>query len=159
MDDERELIGTEVWVCMTIYTPANTEEEAALAVSTDYAGSLEKPDTLDMLDGVDIPLEGEDFISSAITLYGLADDSELLPTGSKAELERLRAEKAMVLSVIEEILPGCIDEGRWLGPDGEECEEHDEGADWYRYTEEEQTAWLASVGSSLLDLRTKLETQ
>lgn len=74
---EREMIGVDVWIAATIYVEAETEAEAAEIVTERYAGTRDEPDTYDHMNGDDLPLDGEDFMSSAITLYGLCAHSAL----------------------------------------------------------------------------------
>jgi len=79
MNDELEKIGVDVWIAGTIYVDAATDEEAQKIVSERYAGTRDKADTYDHMGGEDLPLDGDDFMSSAITLYGLCSESELFP--------------------------------------------------------------------------------
>lgn len=79
MSNEPEKIGVDVWIAATIYVDADTEEEAAQIVGARYAGTREDPDTYNHMNGEDLPLDGDDFMSSAITLYGLCAHSALAP--------------------------------------------------------------------------------
>lgn len=79
MSNEPEKIGVDVWIAATIYVDAASEEEAAQIVAARYAGTREDPDTYNHMNGEDLPLDGNDFMSSAITLYGLCAESELFP--------------------------------------------------------------------------------
>lgn len=80
MSEEREKIGVDVWMAGTIYVDADTEEEAAQIVKERYAGTREKSFGLDLLDGEDIPIgDGDDFLSSAVSLYGVCHRSALVP--------------------------------------------------------------------------------
>lgn len=79
MSNEPEKIGVDVWIAATIYVDAASDEEAAQIVTARYAGSRDAPDTYNHMNGEDLPLDGDDFMSSAITLYGLCTESELFP--------------------------------------------------------------------------------
>lgn len=78
MSEDREMIGIDVWMCGTIYVEASSQDEAERIVAERYAGTLAKPNTYNHMDGEDLPLDGDDFQSSAVTLYGIAKDSELV---------------------------------------------------------------------------------
>lgn len=77
MTTEPEKIGVDVWMAATIYVDAETYEEAEEIVRNTYAGSREKPNTYDHMNGEDLPLDDDDFMSSAVTLYGLCKQSGL----------------------------------------------------------------------------------
>lgn len=79
MSNEREKIGIDVWMAGTIYVDAETEEEAAQIVKERYAGTREKPNTYDHMNSEDLPLDGDGFMSSAMTLYGISAKSTLVP--------------------------------------------------------------------------------
>lgn len=79
MSEELEKIGVDVWIAGTIYVDAKTDEEARKIVSERHAGTRDDAGTYDHMNGEDLPLDGDDFMSSAITLYGLCSDSELFP--------------------------------------------------------------------------------
>lgn len=98
MSDEREKIGIDVWMAGTIYVDAETEEEAAQIVKERYAGTREKSFGLDLLDGEDIPIgDGDDFLSSAVSLYGVCHRSALVPAVDDVA-ELLSAAKAFNLT-------------------------------------------------------------
>jgi hypothetical protein len=79
MTNETESHGVNVWMCATIYVDAFSQEEAESTVTELYAGSLENPDTVEIA-ARDIRMsEGGDFLSPAVTLYGLASESKLVP--------------------------------------------------------------------------------
>ncbi len=80
MSDELEMIGVDVWAAVTIYVPAKDDEEAAAIVAERYAGSRDKIGSYDHMGSEDLPMEDDDFMSSAMTFYGLCNDSELLAT-------------------------------------------------------------------------------
>lgn len=80
MSKELNMIGVDVWLAATVYVVADSEEHAVRLVSQNYAGTREKADTYDLNDGKDLDLDGNDFMSSAITLYGPCADSKLAPT-------------------------------------------------------------------------------
>lgn len=90
MSNEPEKIGVDVWIAATIYVDAASEEEAAQIVAARYAGTRDDPDTYDHMNGKDLPLDGDDFMSSAFTLYGLCANSRLVPV--KDKLTDLREE-------------------------------------------------------------------
>lgn len=77
MTNEPEMIGVDVWAAVTIYVPAKDDEEAAAIVAERYAGKRDDAETYDHMSGEDLPMEDEDFMSSAMTFYGLCNDSEL----------------------------------------------------------------------------------
>jgi hypothetical protein len=70
-------------------------------------------------------------------------------------LERLAADKVELVVGLREIHDGSEHEGRWLDEDGNECDEHDEGARWCRFTADEQAAWLDSVAATARTLLDK----
>lgn len=75
--EELEQIGVDVWMAGTIYVQAKDEDEAAAIVQERYAGGRDNPDILDLGDR-ETPLEGDDTLSPAFTLYGLASESKLV---------------------------------------------------------------------------------
>ena len=108
MSEELEKIGVDVWIAGTIYVDAETDEEARKIVSERYAGTRDKADTYNHMEGEDLPLDGDDFMSSAITLYGLCRDSELFPAVDPARdaapdmLAALRDAEGCLEKVIED---------------------------------------------------------
>lgn len=97
MSDEREKIGIDVWMAGTIYVDADTEEEAAQIVTERYAGTRENSFGLD-LSKRDILLgDGGDFLSPAVSLYGVCHRSALVPAVDDVA-ELLSAAKAFNLT-------------------------------------------------------------
>jgi hypothetical protein len=104
MSENLEHIGVNVWMCGTIYVEASSQDEAARIVAERYAGTFDKPDTYDHMDGEDLPLDGDDFQSSAVTLYGLASRADLVPVN-----DPVRKAASDMLAILKEIqaLPGA----------------------------------------------------
>jgi hypothetical protein len=94
MTDGAEKIGVDVWVAATIYVDAATDEEAAQIVKERYAGTRDKSLGYDHMSSEDLPMDGDDFMSSAITLYGLCAESSLAPA-TDAVPEMLHALKTL----------------------------------------------------------------
>ncbi|WPE19917.1 hypothetical protein [Shinella zoogloeoides] len=78
MTDALEKIGVDVWIAATIYVDAANDEEAARIVTERYAGTRDKSLCYDHMGGKELPMDGDDFMSPAITLYGLCEESELV---------------------------------------------------------------------------------
>ncbi|WP_163987486.1 hypothetical protein [Rhizobium lusitanum] len=99
-----EKIGVDVWIAGTIYVDAATDEEAAQIVKERYAGSRDSSLGYDLMSGEDFPMDGDDFMSPAITLYGLCKESELLPA-----IDPVRDAAHEMLAILSEIaaLPGA----------------------------------------------------
>jgi hypothetical protein len=64
------------------------------------------------------------------------------------ERDRLRQLNAELVAALETILAGSDHTGRWLDPDGSECDEGDPGARWEEFDLLEQQAWLESVADT-----------
>lgn len=82
MEDETdfgpEMIGVDVWACVTIYVPAATQKEAESIVALKYAGTRTDVMTYDHMDSNDLIMDDNDFQSSACTYYGLAAKANLV---------------------------------------------------------------------------------
>jgi len=102
MTTEPEEIGVDVWMAATIYVEAFDYDQAAEIVKERYAGSRERPDTYDHMNGENLPLDGDDFMSSAVTIYGLAEDSELMPASCKNALPVLKEAADMIAILMAE---------------------------------------------------------
>jgi hypothetical protein len=84
MPDDEEMIGVDVWLAGTIYVPADNLAEAEKIVARRYAGTIAIPETYDLQGGEDLPLDGEDFMSSAVTLYGVCSGAEIKPKDTQS---------------------------------------------------------------------------
>ena len=106
MTDEKEMLGVYVWLAGTIYVPAESLEEAEKLVARRYAGTISIPQTYDLQDGEDLPLEGEDFMSSAITLYGICSEAVVKPrdTQSSGLVPEMLSALESLLSVVKDAL-------------------------------------------------------
>lgn len=124
MTEQRDMIGVDVWAAMTVYVDADDHAHASAIVSSRYAGTLAKPDTIDMLDGNDIPLEGEDFISSAITLYGPCGNNQLLTCSVAPNADAAKQRLAIAAPDMLDLLHRNFD--AWDNEEDSVKEEHSE---------------------------------
>lgn len=111
MTNEPEMIGVDVWAAVTIYVPARDDDEAAAIVAERYAGSRDKIGSYDHMGSEDLPMEDDDFMSSAMTFYGLCNDSEL-----HAAVDPVRDAAPDMLEALKAVLSDAYedDEGDWL---------------------------------------------
>lgn len=93
------------------------------------------------------PIETMEWLVAQFRDRANADPEEHTKKDAK-EVEALSAAFAAMLTALKEIQPGSADHGRWLDSTGDECEEDDEGAEWYEYTDEEQRDWLDTVAAT-----------
>lgn len=97
MSEESEKIGVDIWMCGTIYVDAETDDEAEEIVRDRYAH-----EGFHFSD--DIEMDDDDFMSSAVTFYGLGIEQKLMP-----EKDPVRDAAPVVLETLVNLLkPGSV---------------------------------------------------